>query len=182
MKVTKRNRGVEEKKTHHRLLLQRIHLILEHKRSNHRLHARLLPLDLREEDAPKLGVRKHGAPARRVPVDTPAHLLHMRGLGVPQPAAHKGPSGGAGLAVEVVARVGPLAPRARPGGRKVRLVRRRVLAEARVAVDAEDDVLGRQLGDRGVGGRDRLRRGVDKRLPVFKGPAVLAVVGCAGGG
>ena len=56
------------------------------------------------------------------------------------------------------------------------LVRRRVLAETNIAVDAESDVLDRQLGDGLIGLGDALRQRRDEGLPVLKGPAVFGIV------
>ena len=58
------------------------------------------------------------------------------------------------------------------------LVRRGVLAKPDVAVDAEDDVLDRQLGDGLVGLGDALRQRRDEGLPVLEGSAILRIVGC----
>jgi hypothetical protein len=59
------------------------------------------------------------------------------------------------------------------------LVRRGVVAEANVAVDAEVDVFEGQLGDGWVGRDDLVGEGGDVGLPVFEGAAVLSVVGWA---
>lgn len=57
------------------------------------------------------------------------------------------------------------------------LVRRRVVGEADVAVDAKVDVLEGELGDGGVEGDDGVREGCDEGFPVLEGAAVLGVVG-----
>lgn len=72
-----------------------------------------------------------------------------------------------GLAVDVVAGIGALPSRAREGDAVVRLVGGRVVAEADVAVDAEDDVLEGQLWDRGVHLDDLLHQGLDVAVPVL---------------
>jgi hypothetical protein len=67
----------------------------------------------------------------------------------------------------------------RGAGQREYLVRRGIVAEADVAVDAEVDVFEGQLGDGRVGGDDLVGEGGDVRLPVFEGAAVLGVVGWA---
>jgi len=57
------------------------------------------------------------------------------------------------------------------------LVRRRIFAEADVAVDAKVDVLEGKLGDGGVEGDDGVGEGRDVGFPVLEGAAVLGVVG-----
>lgn len=56
------------------------------------------------------------------------------------------------------------------------LVRRRVFAEANIAVNAEDNVLGWELGHGEVGGRDFWGERLDEGVPIFEGPAVLFIV------
>ena len=56
------------------------------------------------------------------------------------------------------------------------LVRCLVLAEADVAIDAEDDVLDGELGDRVVDLDDLLGERLDVRVPVGQRAAVLLVV------
>jgi len=96
---------------------------------------------------------------------------------VPEPAADEIL---ARLGVHVVAGVGALAAGARPRRRVVRLVRRGVVAEADVAVDAEVDVLEGQLGDGLVDFDDLFGQGRDEGLPVFERAAELSVMGCGG--
>ena len=58
------------------------------------------------------------------------------------------------------------------------LVRRGVLGEPDVAVDAEDDILHGQLGDGLVGLSDALRQRRHEGLPVLEGAPVLGIVHC----
>lgn len=80
------------------------------------------------------------------------------------------------LGVDVVARVGALSAGTGPGGGEVRLVGRGVFREADVAVDAEDDVLCRKIGDGKVDVDDFGGEGADEGVPVLKRAAVFAVM------
>jgi len=109
----------------------------------------IAPLGPGQERGPERILQQHPPPPARPLVDGRAQLGHVRGVRVPEAAANEARPG---LAVDVVAGVGALPPRAREGDAKMRLVGGRVLAEADVAVDAEDDVLEWKLWDRGVRG------------------------------
>lgn len=56
-------------------------------------------------------------------------------------------------------------------------VRRRVVAEADVAVDAEVDVFEGEFGDGGVDGGDFGGEGVEVGFPILQSAAVFGVVG-----
>lgn len=61
--------------------------------------------------------------------------------------------------------------------RNTHLVRRRIMTKSDIAVDAEIDILERQLRDGLVGGDDLVGHGHDVGLPVFEGAAEFLVVG-----
>lgn len=87
---------------------------------------------------PELILEQRPPPPPRPLVNGRSQLGQVPSVRVPEPAANEARSR---LAVDVVARVGPLPARAREGDAEVRLVGGWVIAEADVSVDSEDDVL-----------------------------------------
>jgi hypothetical protein len=57
------------------------------------------------------------------------------------------------------------------------LVRSWIVTESYVAVDSENDVLGRELGDGEVKVNDLEGGGLNKGLPVLQRPSILSIVG-----
>lgn len=109
-------KGARLKSTYHRLLLQRILLILPHKGLDHVLHPFLL--QRRKKRLPEERVGHCSSPSPRPFVDALPELGEVCGFGVPEAAADEALLR---LAVDVVHCVRALAACAGPGGGEVRL-------------------------------------------------------------
>lgn len=111
------------------------------------------PLGPGKKLLPELILQQRPPPPSRPLVNRRSQLGQVPSVGVPEATADEARPR---LAVDVVARVGSLPARAGEGDAEVRLVGGRVVAEADVPVDAEDDVLEGKFWDSGVYGDDSL--------------------------